>query len=63
MDHNVKDRFEEGGYMHEKLTKAARGLRAYEQVSSRSYYVDLCLAPPDLCYAMIGTLGPVGGSI
>ena len=31
LEANVKDRFAEGGYMHDKLTKAARGLRAYEQ--------------------------------
>ncbi len=36
---NVKDRFAEGGYMHEKLTKTARGLRAYEQVRIKLYVV------------------------
>ena len=32
LEKGVKTKYAEGGYLHEKLTKAFRGLRAYEQV-------------------------------
>ena len=32
LENDVKDRYAEGGYLHDKLAKSARGLRCYEQV-------------------------------
>jgi hypothetical protein len=34
LEENVKGKYAEEGYLHEKLSKSARGLRSYEQVAS-----------------------------
>ena len=36
LDKEAKKRYAEDGYLHEKLTKASRGLRAYEQVRDKT---------------------------